>query len=78
MFERVVELIGEAAAAKLQVAFPGREIYIPARHAAALERRNSAIRAARLRKKKPASITDLMKEFCLSRRQIWNILKGNA
>lgn len=76
MFERLQKLIGLTAAAQLQAAFGGQEIYIPARDTAAMERRNAAIRAARRRKKDPASISDLMKQFDLSRRQIWNILAG--
>lgn len=76
MFEEITQIIGKTAAAKLQAAFAGREIYIPARDHAAFDARNKRIAALYRRKRGGWTIRQLMDEFDLSERQIWNILKG--
>lgn len=77
MFDQVAEVIGKAAATKLRDAFPGQTLYIPRQSGDKTAKRNRRIRQLRNRKADPASITDLMSTFALSRRQIWNILKGD-
>lgn len=70
-YQRIEEVVGPEAAAKLVEKFAGTPLYVARMYAAGLAARNRQIRAAYDQR---VSVAELARQHQLTERQIWNIL----